>query len=188
MVGHIAVNHLVQTSGKSTYKRHWIVGNNCYLPWKNTKKVYWVTRRPNRFLFMGLRHSREQWHDLASFIDDSLQQPTNSQSHVNYSASRQLVLVPMMVDTHRPNKRPCPWNMPIEEARQVLQLDANNTELREEVKRIKVQLTEVLEHLNELRPKPGNVESNKAEVDKAEESLHNPVNTIKPLETQETPL
>lgn len=78
--------------------------------------------------------------------------------------------------------------MPIEEARQVLQLDANNTELREEVKRIKVQLTEVLEHLNELRPKPGNVESNKAEVDKAEESLHNPVNTIKPLETQETPL
>jgi hypothetical protein len=108
---------------------------------------------------MGGRNSHGQWHDLTSYIGDSLQH----ESRNNYPNSKQLVLVPMMVDTHRPNKRPCPWDTHIGEAQQLLQLDPSNTELREEVKRIKLQLAEVLDHLNELKPKTTNTESNKGE-------------------------
>jgi len=108
---------------------------------------------------MGGRNSHDQWHDLSTYIGDSLQHG----SHGNYPDSRQLVLVPMMVDTHRPNKRPCPLNTHIGEAQHLLQLDPSNNELKEEVKRIKLQLAEVLEHLNELNPKTTNAESNKAE-------------------------
>ena len=93
---------------------------------------------------MGGRHSHDQWQDLTSCIINSLQQDSP------YHPSRQLVLVPMMVDTQRPNKRPYPWHPPLGEAQELTPSDTANKELREEVKRMKLELSEVHKALDEM--------------------------------------